>query len=68
MALPTHKNDILGFNQCMKSDKSPYIIYADIESLIKKVEEFAKQSTQIFNGQNGKTYSLRMFIVNYLAP
>ena len=68
MALPTHKNDILGFNQYMKSDKSPYIIYADIESLIKKVEEFAKQSTQIFNGQNGKTYPLRMFIVNYLAP
>ena len=29
-------NDILGFNQYMKSDKMPYIIYADVESLIKK--------------------------------
>ena len=25
-----------GFNQCMKSDKMPYIIYEDIKSLIKK--------------------------------
>ena len=30
------KNNILEFNQYMKSDKMPYIIYADIESLIKK--------------------------------
>ena len=26
---------ILGFNQCHKSDKAPFIIYADLESLIK---------------------------------
>ena len=26
------------FNQCMKSDKMPYIIYADIECLIKKLD------------------------------
>ena len=30
------KNNILEFNQCMKSDKILDIIYADIESLIKK--------------------------------
>ena len=30
------KNNILEVNQYMKSDKMPYIIYADIESLIKK--------------------------------
>ena len=30
------KNNILEFNQYMKSDKMPYIIYADNESLIKK--------------------------------
>ena len=33
--LPT-KNNILEFNRYMKSDKMPYIIYAEIESLIKK--------------------------------
>ena len=30
------KNNILEFNQYMKSDKTAYIIYDDIESLIKK--------------------------------
>ena len=30
------KSTILEFNQYMKSDKMPYIIYADIESLIKR--------------------------------
>ena len=28
------KDNILEFNQYMKSDKMPYIIYVDIESLI----------------------------------
>ena len=36
--LPSEKNNILEFNQCMKSDKMPYIIYADIESLIRKID------------------------------
>ena len=30
------KGNILGFYRYMKSDKMPYIIYADNESLIKK--------------------------------
>ena len=34
--MPSEKDIILEFNQYMKSDKMPYIIYADIESLIKK--------------------------------
>ena len=34
--MPSEKNDILRFNQYMKLDKIPYIIYADLESLIKK--------------------------------
>ena len=29
---------VLEFNQYMKSDKMPYIIYADIESLIRKTD------------------------------
>ena len=32
------KGQILEFKQYVKSDKMPYIIYADIESLIRKVE------------------------------
>ena len=34
--MPTEKKKILEFKQYMKSDKMPYIIYADIKSLIKK--------------------------------
>ena len=37
--MPSEK-DILEFNQQMKSDKMPYIIYADIESLIRKIDAF----------------------------
>ena len=29
--MPSEKDNILKFNQYMKSDKMPYIIYADIE-------------------------------------
>ena len=34
--MPSVKNKMLIFNQYMKSDKTPYITYADLESLIKK--------------------------------
>ena len=34
--MPSEKDKILEFNQYMKSDKMPYIIYTGIESLIKK--------------------------------
>ena len=36
--MPSEKDNILKFNQYMKSDKMPYIIYAELESLIKKVD------------------------------
>ena len=36
IVLPSEKDSVLEFNQYMTSDKMPYIIYADIESLIKK--------------------------------
>ena len=39
--MPSKKNNILEFNHYMKSDKIPYIIYADIESLIRKIDECA---------------------------
>ena len=32
------KDNILEFNQYMKSDKISYIIYADTEALIKKID------------------------------
>ena len=41
IAMPSKKDDILKINQHMKSDKFPYTIYAELESLIKKTEACA---------------------------
>ena len=41
IAMPSEKDNILEFCQYMKSDKMPYIIYADIESLIRKIDGYA---------------------------
>ena len=49
IVMPSEKEKILEFNQYMKSDKIPYIIYADIESLIMKIDRCAN------NPQNSST-------------
>ena len=36
--MSSEKDKILEFNEYIKSDKMPYIIYADMESLIKKID------------------------------
>ena len=36
--MPSEKDNMLDFNQYMKSDKMSYIIYADIESTFKKID------------------------------
>ena len=36
--MTSEKDELLEFNQYMKSDKMPYIIYADIASLIKQMD------------------------------
>ena len=38
IAMPSEKDKILEFNQYMKSDKMSWIIHADIESLVKKID------------------------------
>ena len=38
IVIPSEKDKILEFKQYMKSDKVWYIIYADIESLIRKID------------------------------
>ena len=38
IVMPLENDNILEFNKYMKSNKMPYIIYADIESLIKKID------------------------------
>ena len=36
IVIPSEKNKVSKFNHYMKSDKMPYIIYADLECLVKK--------------------------------
>ena len=38
IVMSSEKDNILEFNRYMKSDKMPYIIYADMESLITKTD------------------------------
>ena len=37
--IPSKDTKILVFNQYQKSDKAPFIIYADLECLIEKIDE-----------------------------
>ena len=39
--MPSDKDNMLEFNEYMKSDKMPYTIYTDMEFLIKKIDECA---------------------------
>ena len=41
IVMPSENNNILVFNQCMKSDKMLFIIYPDTESLIREIDESA---------------------------
>ena len=44
--MQSEKNNMLEFNQYMKSDKISYIIYADIESLIREIDRCANNLQQ----------------------
>ena len=60
--MPSEKDDILEFNQYMKSDKMSYIIYSDTESLIKEIDGYAnnpeKSSTTKFGEHIPCGYSM----------
>ena len=42
----------------------PYIIYADMESLIRKIDRFANNPRKFLNNKNRWAYSLQIFNVN----
>ena len=50
----------------MKSDKMLYIIYADLESLIKKIDGCVNNPEKIFNNKNWRAYPLWIFNLNNL--
>ena len=51
--MPSENDNILEFNQYMKLDKMPYIIYVDMESLIKNkmdvkiIQKILQQQKQV---------------------
>ena len=67
IVLPSEKDNILEFNQYMKSDKMPELTYADITFLIKKNRLMCKQSRKFFNNKNRWAYSLWLFNVNNMS-
>ena len=40
--MPLKKDNMLTFNQYMKSEKIPHIIYVDVEYLIKKIDGYGR--------------------------
>ena len=40
--MPSKKDNMLTFNQYMKSEKIPHIIYVDVEYLIKKIDGYGR--------------------------
>ena len=67
IVMQSEKNNMLKFNQYMKSDKMPYIIYTDIESKNEKYRWMNKQSKKIFRNKNRWPFSFWIFKVNNLG-
>ena len=59
--MSSEKDNILEFNQYMKSDKMSYIIFTDIETLIKKIDGCANSPE---NSSATKIGSLSIFIAD----
>ena len=38
--MPSEETKILEFNQYQKCDKAPFLIYADLECIIEKIDEY----------------------------
>ena len=52
--MPSEKDNILKFNQYMKSDEMPYIICADIEFLIRKIDGCANNPKNSSTTKHGE--------------
>ena len=54
--MPSKDTKVLEFNQHTKSDKAPFIIYADLECLIEKIDGYKN------NPENSSTTKVREHI------
>ena len=62
--MPSKTDNKLEFNQYMKSDKMAHTIYAEIESLIKKIDGVQLIQKIIQQKKNWRAYSMGIFYVN----
>ena len=60
--MPSEDSKILEFNQYQKSDKAPFIIYADLECLIEKTDG-CKNNPENSHNKSRQIYSIRFFNV-----
>ena len=65
--MPSEKDKMLNFNQYMKSDKMPYIIYAGIESLIKKIAGCANNPESFSTKRLGELVPCRYSMITFWA-
>ena len=52
--MPSEDTKILEFNQYQKSDKVPFVIYADLECLIEKIDGCKNSPENSFTAKVGK--------------
>ena len=52
--MPSEDTKILEFNQYQKSDKTPFIIYADLELLMEKSDEYKNNSKNLSTTEVGE--------------
>ena len=56
--MPSESTEILEFNQYQKSDKAPFIIYADLECLIEKINGCENNPERLFTTKVGELIPL----------
>ena len=66
-AMPSEKDNILEFDRYIKSDKMLYIIYADIGSLVKKIDGCANNPENSSTTKIGEHIPCGYFNVNNLS-
>ena len=61
--MPFEDTKILEFNQYQKSDKTPFVIYTDLECLIEKIDRCKNNPENLSISKRRQTYSNRFFNV-----
>ena len=61
--MPVKNTKTLEFNQYQESDKALFVIYADLECLIEKIDGCKNNCEKFIHNKSKQTYSIRFFNV-----